>query len=158
MGFRNGGNPKSNQKRNNNNYFTSNIQKAGENFMDTKNARDLQFDAIKIFRDLARGNVDIAKYGQYLLDPMMLNACLSAANTKLMYYSISFSGVNCLVNSLSTSGNQIDPNIIMVLEDHRKSMEVYQAILTHFTALRDTGDIGYLVSLVNAISRYRSNI
>ena len=48
-----------NNKRKGNDYFSQAIQQFGENFLAYKTARDLEMDAVKIFRGLARGNINI---------------------------------------------------------------------------------------------------
>ena len=56
-----------NQYRQNNrkqdNYFTRSIQKKGLNFMSLKSSSEFEVDAIRVFRDLARGNINIDEYG-----------------------------------------------------------------------------------------------
>lgn len=150
--------PNNNNNRKRNSYFSTNIQQKGENFLEQKNAQQLQNDAIRIFRDLARGNVDLEKYGEYFLDPMMIDACIIAATNKVMYHTISYNGVNYMINYLNSMMQAVDPNIIMVSEDHRKSMEVYTIILQNMQCIAQTKDLNYLPALINNISRFRQNI
>ena len=51
------GNNNSNQKKTKPNYFSTNINRFGESFLDMKNSRDIQNDAPRIFRELARKNI-----------------------------------------------------------------------------------------------------
>lgn len=147
-----------NQKKKQNDYFSQSIQQYGENFLQYKNARDLEMDSIKVFRGLARGNINIDRYGCYFLEPQFLNACIQAAYSKLVYFNISFSGVNYYKDAIFASGNTPDPNIIMVLDHHKKCSEAYKIILDNLNNIRSTGDINYLVCLANSLSDYRNYV
>lgn len=147
-----------NQKKRQNDYFSQNIQQYGENFLQYKNARELEIDSIKVFRGLARGSINIDRYGCYFLDPQFLNACIQAAYSKLVYYTVSFNGVNLLKDSIFASGNTPDPNIIMVLDNHKKCSEAYNIILSNLYNIKNTGDVNYLVCLANSLSDYRNYV
>lgn len=147
-----------NQKKKGNDYFTQSIQQYGENFLQYKNARDLEMDAIKVFRGLARGNINIDRYGCYFLEPQFLNACVQAAYSKLTYFKISYDGVNLLKDNIFASGRTPDPNIIMILDHHKKSAEAYNIILTGLYNIRNTNDINYLFCLANSLSDYKNYV
>ena len=49
-----------------NNFFTQNIDRYGENFLDYINARGIQNASINIFRGIAKGKINLDKYGHYL--------------------------------------------------------------------------------------------
>lgn len=147
-----------NQKKKGNDYFTQSIQQYGENFLQYKNARDLEMDAIKVFRGLARGNINIDRYGCYFLEPQFLNACVQAAYSKYVYFKISQDGVNLLNDTIYASGVTPDPNIIMILDHHKKSAEAYNIILAGLNNIRTTNDINYLFCLANSLSDYKNYV
>lgn len=147
-----------NQKKKGNDYFTQSIQQYGENFLQYKNARDLEMDAIKVFRGLARGNINIDRYGCYFLEPQFLNACVQAAYSKWTYFKISYEGVNLLKDNIFASGMTPDPNIIMILDHHKKSAEAYNIILAGLNNIRSTGDINYIFCLANNLSDFKNYV
>lgn len=145
--------PKKNNN-NNNNYFSQNIQKYGQDFLKYKNARDLEFDALKIFRELARERIDISKYGGYFLNSQFLNSCILAAERKYIHHNISWTGVNAFV--LTNPQAQSDINVMSVLNEHKNSTEAYNIILNILNIIRATGDPNHLYSLVNQLKRFRN--
>lgn len=147
-----------NQKKKQNDYFSQNIQQYGENFLQYKNARDLEMDSIKVFRGLARGNINIDRYGCYFLDPQFLNACIQTAYSKKVYFGISYDGVNYYKDAIFASGYTPDPNIIMILDHHKKCLEAYTIIYDNLQNIRNTGDVNYLVCLANSLADYRNYV
>lgn len=147
-----------NQRRKPNDYFTMNIQQYGENFLEFKNARDLEMESIRIFRGLARGQIDIDKYGHYFLDGQLLSSCIQAAFSKKIYFDISYTGVFKLHESIFASGDTPDPNILMVLDHHKKSSEAYKIILDGLNNIRATNNVNYLVCLVDSLSAFRNYV
>lgn len=149
-----------NNKRSNNqnNYFSQHIRERGENFISFKNSRDLQNDALKIFRELARGQIDINKYGNYFLDPQFLNSCLQAAWNKYSYHSISQTGVDLYISQLMGKGMMPDNTVISVKEDHKRKAEAYTLIYNSLYSLGHTGDTSVLFVLVNQLQNYKYNL
>ena len=54
------------------NYFKTNIQRFGEDFLDFKKAEEIQRDCKVIFNDMVFGNIDYEKYGMYFMEPRFL--------------------------------------------------------------------------------------
>ena len=135
------------------NYFQQNIQKFGENFLGQKNSNDMQLDAIRVFRDIARGNIDVEEEGKYFLHPQFLESCIVAAFSKLSLHSINFNGVNLLV---SQGAN--DETTMSILEYDRRCAEAYTIIYNQLNNIRNTGDVNYLTVMVNNLKNYRNNI
>ena len=54
------------------NYFQTNIQRFGEDFLDFKKAEEIQRDCKFIFKDMVFGNIDYEKYGMYFMEPRFL--------------------------------------------------------------------------------------
>lgn len=146
-----------NKQRQNNDYFTKNIKQQGENFIGRKTATELQKDAIFIFRDIAKGNIDISKYGCYFEDDTFLTNCIIAANAKLIYSTISRDGVQALIEKNNMYG-VADPVVYTVLQNHINTVTAYGIILANLTAIQNTNDINYLYVMANQLKQYRFNI
>ena len=54
------------------NYFETNIQRFGEDFLDFKKAEEIQRDCKFIFKDMVYGNIDYEKHGMYFMEPRFL--------------------------------------------------------------------------------------
>ena len=79
---------KNNNQKKKNNYFSDNIQKYGEGFIQRFDAKKLRSDARRVFSDIAFGNIDFDKYWSYFTEPMFVNALIDAATTKLMIHGV----------------------------------------------------------------------
>lgn len=146
--------PTNNKPKNNRpNYFKQNIQKFGENFLARKNVNELQMDAIRIFRDIARGNIDIQNEGKYFLDPQFMESCIWSASMKLNLFTTNYRGVLMLYNS-----GVNDDNTMAVLDYNKKCMEAYTIIITHLNNIKITADVNYLSAMINNLRNYRNNI
>lgn len=147
-----------NNKKKGNDYFSQAIQQYGENFLAYKTARDLEMDAVKIFRGLARGNINIDRYGCYFLDQQLMHACIQTAYSKLTLFGISYDGVNMLKDSIFASGQTPDTNIITILDYHKKCAEAYRIIYNGLINVSNTGDINYLICMANSLADYRNYV
>lgn len=147
-----------NNKKRNNDYFSQSIQQYGENFLMYKTSRDLEMDAIKIFRGLARGNINIDKYGMYFLDDQLLHSCIRTAYNKSSLYNISYTGVNMLKDSIFASGNVPSADIITILDYHKKCAEAYNIILDGLNNVLNTKNINYLICMANTLADYRNYV
>lgn len=139
--------------RRENNFFTQNIDRYGENFLDYLNARDIQNASVNIFRSIARGRVNLDKYGHYFTFNQFLEPCIEVAKTKYLLYSISYQGVDCLIRSSKSS-----PDIVAVLDYHKKCFEAYTIILQQLNNIKMNKDVNHLYIMANALSRYKYNI
>jgi hypothetical protein len=143
-----------NNKRQQNNYFTNSIKQGGENFLDFKNSNDMKRDAIRMFRDLARGKINIAAHGHYLLNNQFLESCIAACQDKLEYHGISYKGISYMV---SGTGEQSAP-VMAVLDFHRRASEAYTIIMNGLLAIKATGDANHLVTIVSNLNNYRNHV
>lgn len=151
-------NKKGNNNKQQNNYFTQGIRERGENFIQYKSPRDLQNDALKVFREIARGQVDLQKYGEYFLVPQFLESCLQAAWNKFSFHSISASGVDMLISNYMNQGIMPDDHVIGVKEQHKRTAEAYSIIYHSLCNLRITGELGNLFVLVSKLQNYKYNL
>ncbi|MCK9198830.1 MAG: hypothetical protein M0P49_04430 [Bacilli bacterium] len=145
-----------NNNRKPNNYFTQQIQKNGVNFLDTARDDNLARDCVRIFRDLARGNIDITQYGDYFLNPRLISAAISTAYSKQVLYGTSKAGMDLLINSPMCEQNF--PHAPVVMNSYSRSFEAYSLILENLIALKNTGNIDFLNTLVSNINKYRNDI
>lgn len=138
-----------------NNYFTQQIQRNGVNFLDGVRDDNLLRDAVRIFRDLARGNINIDQYGDYFSHPRLLNAAITASYSKFTYHSISHAGVAELLQK-----NTIPyPSAPTVLNAHSRSAQGYKLIFDAMTAIANTGQYNEILkTLVNNLNNYRYDL
>lgn len=142
---------------NKNGYFQKQIQQNGQNFLEFKNARNLENDSMMIFRELAAGKIDIQKYGDYLLDDNLLNACILSATNKYKMHAVSYNGVNLLIGNATLQYGSADPYYFSVLEYHKRRMEAYGMLINGFNNIKMTKDKAYIFTLSNSLSYYRND-
>lgn len=143
-----------------NNYFQQEIQKAGnKNFLDTKNARNFEFDSTRIFRDLARGNIDVLYYAEYFKDPNLLEALILNSNKLAVKNNIEYSGVIALINYNKYNRIFFDEGLFAaVADEHKQAMEAYTIICNHMMQFKQTHDPNVLLPMVQHLQRYRYKI
>lgn len=151
-------NKKGNNNKQQNNYFTQGIRERGEDFIQYKSPRDLQNDALRIFREIARGQIDLERHGNYFLAPQFLESCLQAAWNKYSFHSISATGVDMLITNYMNSGMMPDDNVIGVKEQHKRTAEAYCIIYQTLCTLRTSGDLSNLFVLVSKLQNYKYNL
>lgn len=149
---------KKNNNKNQNNFFSQNIRKNGENFLDLKNSKTMQRDAPRIFREIARGNIDLLKYGHYFLDMQFLESLIVTANNEFIFHNISYAGVMNLIASATMHREQVDVAVTQVLETHKRRAEAYNIIFNYLTMLKNTRDLNYIYALANNLSPYKFDL
>lgn len=141
MGFNN---------NNNKNYFTDNISRFGEDFLKQKNPKNLDMDAIRVFRDLAKGKIEIEKYGKYFLDDTFIDALIKKADENFALYDISYKGVSLIPNK--------DSYVQSVLTKHGRSSQAYKIILKYLYDVKELKNYKYLYGLVSNINQFRFDL
>lgn len=147
-----------NNNNNNNNYFAKNIREKGKDFLCCKNARELANDSRKVFREIAKGQIDLAQYGEYFLDQQFLECCIQTAYNEFAKSSISMQGVELLITQAFNNGQPVDQMTIAVKEDHKRRAEAYCIIYQVLTSIRMTGDVNNLFVLPSKLRDYRYNL
>lgn len=132
------------------NYFQQQIAKSGPNFLETMPLDRMKLDAVRIFRELAKGNIDISDYAEYFHNQRFLESLIDTAQTKFNIHSVSAAGVQMLV----MTGNNTS-NVISVLEMHENAAKGYKVIVDYLTAFRNYQDDNLLVDLVYNVVKYR---
>lgn len=146
--------------RNNNkkrsNYFSDNIERFGEGFLQRFDAKKLRSDARRVFSDIAFGNIDFDKYWSYFTEPMFINALIDAANTKLMIHGVSYNAIK------AQEQNGVDPDMMVVERYHYRLMCAYQLFYNCFMSIKANGfrinNTSDLKTLSNLVSQYKSDL
>lgn len=152
---------KGNNNKPKSNYFAQEIQKKGENFLEGKTSKDMQWDAQRVFRDLARGNVNIDQYYIYFLEVQFLDNCIKFAYDKMTEHNYCFMGTNLLFTQLGCTNQMMcQPQqmneLLAVVNKHKRSYEAYSMIFTSLNNLKLCGDPAILKVLSNNLKNYRN--
>ena len=119
---------KNNKKRGN--YFSDNIERFGEGFLQRFDAKKLRSDAKRVFSDIAFGNIDFDKYWSYFTEPMFINALIDAANTKLMIHGVSYNAIK------AQEQYGVDPDMMMVeISLNYHHIRIYTILLLSFDCI-----------------------
>lgn len=135
-------------KKQKNCYFSNNINRIGENFLDFKNSRDIYFDAPNIFRQLSSGKIDLEKYGHFFFDIPFLTACIETAHQKALYHQISYNGVYFMACNMQV----VTEDYSNVLDTHRRAYLAYSLVFNYLSWMKATGNINYLYQLKDQLS------
>lgn len=146
------------KNNNNNNFFSNMIREKGEDFISCMPVRDIMWNAKKIFKELSRCNIDVSKYGVYFLNQQFNRGLYAAAQQQYTESSISFAGVNMLLQQTMQQYGQVNPEIQIVCESHRRTMEVYSIIMDTLDKVLYYQNYELLFPLINVLSNYRNNI
>lgn len=132
------GNNNSNQKKTKPNYFSTNINRFGESFLDMKNSRDIQNDAPRIFRELARKNINLEVYGHFFLDKHFLENLIEVAKNKVIFHNTSFQTMNYAISVMNMNRQPIDQNIIDVAYTHKNIADTYNVIYYYLKMIENS--------------------
>lgn len=118
-------------------------QRLGTGFLNRLNAEDIRKNALKIFRDLAEGNMDPNEVEQYFNQTDFTYNLLVAATDNLNYRNYVYSG---LISN---------PQIQYDLEMQRVASEVADQIRTYQSIVGHLNNILYNISMYNGVyTRY----
>ena len=145
-----------NNNKNNNNYFSQNIKEFGEDFLKYKNPRTIEIEAGRVFRDLAKNNVDINKYGKYFLDKDFIRLLIKEANKKYTYYNICCAGISTLTQVDMNASK--DNDVLGTLESVNRSRQAYILLLNCFNTILNSGDFSHLYNLVTNLNQFRYDL
>ena len=128
------------------NYFSDNIQKFGENFLQQFDAKKLRTDAKRVISDIAFGNIDFDDYGIYFSDPQFISAIIDVIYTKLSIHGTSYAALEHMSHEITSS------DIENIKRYHRRLMEVYSLFYDYFTAIRESGYSRDSIAALKALS------
>lgn len=135
-----------------NNYFTNMARRFNrEDFIVLLKPEQIQRSAKeRIFREMVRGQIDYAQFGQYYLDPKFLENLIIAADnelknniacaTALGFYDLTYPGDALIIHNKSKFDNLT---------------VVYTCILQRLQSLKETGNIGYLTDLQFVLANFK---
>lgn len=141
-----------------NNFFSQMRNQYGENFLNFIDSRSLQLKCLQIFRQMARGQINVQEEGHYFLDPKLLGACIISVGNKKEFYEISSAGVAALDEKIRSMGQSPDATVAAVLDYHTRASEGYNLINNTLMILNQTRDLSVLLTLVANLSKYRDYI
>lgn len=136
------------------NYFDYQIDRFGESFLNKKNPQNLQDDALRIFRDLAYGNIDVREYEEYFRDQQLLEAMLLKADQVYRFHYFSYYGVE----QLRQNPNFPQDEVTNIATHHKEVSDLYNVILQGLNNFKISNDIDYLIIMIGQIRRYRNYI
>lgn len=139
-------------------FFSQSKKQYGDDFLRYMNARDLQLKAPQIFRQMAKGQINVVENGKYFLDRTFLEACMIAANSKYVLHSISRDGVDLLIKNMISNNAQITNDMNAVFDFHLRSAEAYGEILNALNIINNTMTTDCLLPLVSRLANYRNYI
>lgn len=135
------------------NYFETNIQRFGEDFLDFKKAEEIQRDCKFIFKDMVYGNIDYEKHGMYFMEPRFLEQLIIKSeidsqkhNLKYMaLYEFSIKYNNMEASQLAA----IEANMFYIMNTIHE-----QLLLVKY----NNYNISYLTYLPSKLRDYRNTI
>lgn len=142
------------KKKNKPNYFAQAIQRGGTDFIDNTNIQQLQNDASKILRELARGNIDPNQYYNYLANDRLAYALSNVAYQNLIHYNEIYYSLWFRVDYLQRNNQPLSQYLVQLMQEYSWKTRVYDIIYSHIEAFRATKDISHIISMVSKISYY----
>ena len=141
-------------KQKDNCYFASMIRRYPDapNFIVYLKPEQIQRSAKeRIFREMVRGQINYAEYGQYYQDSKFLENLIIAANDELISNAtlrdaLAFYDLYC-------PGQQ---NVITCRARHENLVYVYYVILTKLNEVKFYNNVGYLADLQYILNGYRN--
>jgi hypothetical protein len=129
-----------------NNYFSDNIQRNGEGFLQQYDARKLRNDANRVFKDIAYGNIDFDKYWAYFTEPTFINALIDVADTKYRIHQYSYESL------FNTTMMRTTNDLEIIKRYHKRLAEAYRLFYDYFVGVKMSGYSGEAISNLKALS------
>lgn len=142
-------------KKVSNNFFARMKNKHGDNFLDYIKSDELARGTKHVFRELARGQIDLNVYGKYFLDKRVLQSCIDVAFSEYDRAYYQTMGLDMLDKYYESNGITKDPNFITILMYNRMSLQAYKVIYDGFKQFEVNKNINYLVGIANNLQQYR---
>ena len=123
----------------------------GTDYINLRSAIDMQKDAIRTFRDIAMGNLNLNYEGQLFLNPHFLENEIIACDANLRIHCIHYKG--CLAGIQSGTFTQEESQDI--LNNDMRSYQAYNIIYENLMWLKQTGDLNYIMYMQQQINQNR---
>lgn len=138
-----------------NNYFTTMISRTGrKDFIALLNPEKIQkAGRERIFREMARGQIDYTKYGEYYLDSKFIDNLIIAADNELRNNDICAKALEFY--DINFPGNQL---VIFNKERYEALAFIHGAILQRLQYVKVSGNVGYLTDLKYVVSKIKNYI
>ena len=151
---------KGNNQNRQNNYFSQQVQKNGESFLNQKTPRDMAQDAERIFRDLVRGKVDLSQYGGYILNPSLLETLITKAGERYNYWWVVKISIENQINSFANIQVDANTQVIFtgVLNDAIAKFTVYQQLYNCLLIVQQNNSVQPLEQLPRVVGNYKFSI
>lgn len=147
------------QRKQRDNYFKQQIKRLGPNFLECKTSEELAYDSMRIFRDIASGNIDVNTEAVYLTNPKLLPICTTVAHSKVFYYQTLAIGLDMLNNNYSAMVGVIPKETYDVYNHVTNCLKAWQLIENACNYLRISPDYkGVVLTLVSNLKPLRRNI
>lgn len=135
------------------NYFESNIQKFGQDFLDFKRTEEIQRDCKFIFRDMVFGNINYEKHGMYFMEPRFLEQLIIQSEIESRKHAIKFSALS---EYNLNHGDNLSVQLACIEQD------MYMITSTIYNQLRlvkaNNYDISYLTYLPALLKDHRKTM
>lgn len=118
------------------------------------NPQGMERYAIKVFRDLAFGNLTPDKARELFTNIQFRKNALKACYDKLMETSVYIESIKIAYPYM----NQYNAYITKVYNDNYKTMEAYRIIYNALSYIENYNDTGYVLIMANHLSKYKHNI
>ena len=149
---------KGNNQKKSNDFFSQMRQKYGQNFMEFVQPNDVLNRGVSIFRDLAKGKINIEENAFCFTVPAFMQTLMTVANSKYTLHTISYMGVNMLANS----GGGGDASVNIVLNFHSRASQAYKIIVDSLGCIMMAQNmeavVSILIAMSNNLKNYRNDI
>ena len=142
------------------NYFETNIQKFGEDFLDYKRVDEIQKDCKYLFRDMVFGNINYEKHGMYFLEPRFLEQLLIQSQIEARNHFIKRDAL--YQYNLNCNDDQGDQQLTIaqltyIENDMGIIMDTIYNYLNHVKAYNDTSCLIFLPAVLKNFRKTMKN-
>ena len=133
------------------NYFETNIQRCGVDFLDFKKVEEIQRDSKFIFRDMVYGNINYEKHGIYFMDPRFLEQLIIVSEIEAKKHDVKFRAL--AEYDIKYPGDQTVSQLVYIENGLKIIMETLYNYLT--MVKRDNYNIAYLTQIPAILLSYK---
>ena len=140
------------------NYFENEKTRANgdPDFLEKKNFLQLQNDAVRIFKDLARGSIDVFQYEEYFQNRNFLNAIMKVAQNNVVKSSLVKYYIDTGI-ARNDFLHGVMPDMVYTVENEFKlEIEAYTIIYSGLLTYSVSNNIADLIPMVSSLAKYRN--
>lgn len=129
----------------------------GQNLWEVIRPDNVEKSVIRIFVDIARGNIDPDKYYADLTNPVLVDVARRVSYNKYLYYA----GIQeCAKYAMANKPDlRLDGSVYTAIDvSNTASMNAFSVIYEAFTAVYINGNISELCTLVMKLKPFKYNI